>query len=113
MEDIRHTAVNDALWVALEAVLALRLALALADEDGRIGLQHLPDEVLRFAPQPVGEALEAEAEDGPGGTLQASGQRAIRAAIAACNGNLSAAARRLGIGRATLYRKMKEMELGA
>ena len=92
---------------------ALRLALALADEDGRIGLQHLPDEVLRFAPQPVGEALEAEAEDGPGGTLQASGQRAIRAAIAACNGNLSAAARRLGIGRATLYRKMKEMELGA
>ncbi|MDH4559519.1 sigma-54-dependent Fis family transcriptional regulator [Pseudomonas sp. BN411] len=89
----------------------LRLAAALAEDDGRIGLQHLPDEVLQGVParvmaEPAVERDQAEV----GGTLQASEQRAIRAAIEACQGNLSAAARSLGIGRATLYRKLKAME---
>ncbi|MNR65767.1 DNA-binding transcriptional regulator DhaR [compost metagenome] len=45
-----------------------------------------------------------------GDTLQASKQRAIKAAVEASGGNLSAAARSLGIGRATLYRKLKGMQ---
>ena len=34
--------------------------------------------------------------------------RAIREALAACGYNQSLAARRLGVGRTTLYRKMKK-----
>ncbi|UVJ42030.1 sigma-54-dependent Fis family transcriptional regulator [Pseudomonas sp. LS1212] len=94
----------------------LRLAAALAEDDGRIGLQHLPDELLQATPTPV-EAAQSSADQarGEGGdTLLASEQRAIRAAIKDCQGNLSAAARALGIGRATLYRKLKQMgEQGA
>ncbi|WP_280376888.1 sigma-54-dependent Fis family transcriptional regulator [Pseudomonas sp. BN515] len=91
----------------------LRLAAALAEEDGRIGLQHLPDEVLQGigkAPVRETETVAAAASQSlAGDTLLASEQRAIRAAIDACQGNLSAAARSLGIGRATLYRKLKAM----
>lgn len=95
----------------------LRLAAALAEDEGRIGLQHLPDEILQAVPTPVEAAAQSSAGQarGEGGdTLQASEQRAIRAAIKDCQGNLSAAARALGIGRATLYRKLKQMgEQGA
>lgn len=43
----------------------------------------------------------------PTGTTMADAERrALRDALEACNGNLTAAARRLGIGRATLYRKL-------
>ncbi|KIU52294.1 transcriptional regulator [Pseudomonas sp. 1239] len=103
--------------VALKALLAyhwpgnirqlhqvLRLAAAFAEDEGIIRLDHLPAEVLQARPLSV-PPLEV-----PEGTLQASEQRAIRAAIDACQGNLSAAARSLGIGRATLYRKLKTMD---
>ena len=36
-------------------------------------------------------------------------QQAIRDAVLACGGNLSLAARQLGIGRSTLYRKLKTL----
>ncbi|MGV8675566.1 sigma-54-dependent Fis family transcriptional regulator [Pseudomonas aeruginosa] len=88
----------------------LRLAAALADGEGEIGLQHLPDEVLEQCTeeeQPM-EARRAVAE--PGDTLEATELRAIRAAVEAAGGNLSAAARSLGIARATLYRKLKAVE---
>ncbi|WP_256873293.1 sigma-54-dependent Fis family transcriptional regulator [Pseudomonas taiwanensis] len=91
----------------------LRLAAALAEDEGWIGLQHLPDEVLQAIPKAPGREMETVAAVAPqslaGDTLLASEQRAIRAAIDACQGNLSAAARSLGIGRATLYRKLKAM----
>ena len=91
----------------------LRLAAALAEEDGEIGVQHLPDEVRacrgeQAAAAPAAEALVPEA----GNTLQLAEARAIRAAVEAAGGNLSAAARNLGIARATLYRKLKGMEEG-
>ena len=35
----------------------------------------------------------------------------IQAAVAACKGNLTEAAKALGIGRATLYRKLKEFSI--
>ncbi|HCF6145110.1 sigma-54-dependent Fis family transcriptional regulator [Pseudomonas aeruginosa] len=90
----------------------LRLAAALAEDDGEIGVQHLPDEVRagcgEQAATVAGEGLTLEA----GSTLQLAEARAIRAAVEAAGGNLSAAARSLGIARATLYRKLKGMEEG-
>lgn len=90
----------------------LRLAAALAEDDGEIGVQHLPDEVRARQ----GEQLAAAAAEGQvaeaGSTLQVAEARAIRAAVEAAGGNLSAAARNLGIARATLYRKLKGMEQG-
>lgn len=92
----------------------LRLAAALAEDEGMIGLQHLPDEILdgcvsEFKQPLVSGEVRLMARD----TLQASEQRIIRAAVDACGGNLSAAARNLGIARATLYRKLKLIEEGA
>lgn len=90
----------------------LRLAAALAEDDGEIGVQHLPDEVRACR----GEQVAAAAAEGrvaeAGSTLQVAEARAIRAAVEAAGGNLSAAARNLGIARATLYRKLKGMEQG-
>lgn len=75
-------------------------------------MQHLPDEVRagcgEQAATVAGEGLTLAA----GSTLQLAEARAIRAAVEAAGGNLSAAARSLGIARATLYRKLKGMEQG-
>ncbi len=46
-------------------------------------------------------------------TMTESEHMAILAAGRAANGNLSAAARTLGIGRSTLWRKMKELEISS
>jgi two-component system NtrC family response regulator len=43
--------------------------------------------------------------------LKDSEAHAIRAALAQCDGNITEAARALGIARNTLYRKIKEFEL--
>jgi transcriptional regulator of acetoin/glycerol metabolism len=112
--------------VALQALLAyrwpgnvrqlyqtLRLAAALAENEEEIGLQHLPDDVLEDGETPVESAAGTpQPKSQAGDTLQVSKQRAIRAAVEASGGNLSAAARSLGIGRATLYRKLKGMKDG-
>ena len=50
-------------------------------------------------------------EDGPRGFERAERAAVIRA-LARAGGNVSAAARALGIGRATLYRRMKRLGLG-
>lgn len=90
----------------------LRTAVALLeDEAEEIGLEQLPDDFLDqlhlkdwqakpLTERPLGELL---ADDTALGELQ---QMAIDQAIEDCGGNLSAAARRLGIGRTTLYRKL-------
>ncbi|WCM53388.1 sigma-54-dependent Fis family transcriptional regulator [Pseudomonas sp. WJP1] len=110
--------------VALQALLAyhwpgnvrqlyqtIRLAAALAENEGEIGLQHLPDDVLEVCDTQVeSAAARPQLQPQAGDTLQASKQRAIKAAVEASGGNLSAAARSLGIGRATLYRKLKGMQ---
>ncbi|MBD2840577.1 sigma-54-dependent Fis family transcriptional regulator [Pseudomonas sp. JM0905a] len=92
----------------------LRLAAALAEDEGWIGLRHLPDDVVPATAKASASETQPIPVSAPqflaGDTLLASEQRAIRAAIEACQGNLSAAARSLGIGRATLYRKLKAME---
>jgi len=70
------------------------------------------------APGPLAVAPEAETAFSPllpepaaGAadplTLRASEMRMIRQTVQACHGNLALAARQLGIGRSTLYRKLK------
>ena len=52
--------------------------------------------------------------DGPTGNLShdtAEEERLVREAVLRCNGNISAAAKSLGISRPTLYAKMKKYGL--
>jgi transcriptional regulator of acetoin/glycerol metabolism len=85
----------------------LRTAAAMVDADGEIRREHLPDDFfddLRKAVPvcvPAGEALALQ-----GASLQDVAASAIAAAIAQHGGNVSAAARALGISRNTVYRKM-------
>jgi transcriptional regulator of acetoin/glycerol metabolism len=92
----------------------LRSALALATPDPLNRLDHLPDEVaaaragLRGTSPQFGAAAANGNDRGVRlGPLSELELGAIRSAIEACGGNTTAAARQLGIGRATLYRKLQ------
>jgi transcriptional regulator of acetoin/glycerol metabolism len=86
---------------------ALRTACALlGDDEAQIGWQHLPDDLvedLRAAPPPrsTPEALDESSN------LQLNQLHTVRRVLETCGGNLSEAARRLGISRNTLYRKLR------
>ncbi|MFZ5640620.1 MAG: sigma-54-dependent Fis family transcriptional regulator [Bacillota bacterium] len=69
-------------------------------EGDMITVAHLPAMMLEAPARPL--------SNGQYLTLKDMEQAAIRQAIVNCNGSLSAAAARLGIGRSTLYRKIKE-----
>lgn len=74
----------------------LRTAVAmLNDTEICIHWEHLPDD--------LNEALQTQ---NAGHTLAQRSQQTIQAVLAECHGNLSAAARQLGISRQTLYRKL-------
>jgi transcriptional regulator of acetoin/glycerol metabolism len=91
-----------------QLVNALRTACALLDDDEtRIGWQHLPDDLaedlrLRRAPIPV---LTDTGEN-----LRDVSAAAIARAVSQSHGNMSEAARRLGISRNTLYRRLKQAD---
>jgi transcriptional regulator of acetoin/glycerol metabolism len=94
----------------------LRTALAHLDGDPVLDLVHLPDDFL--AEPPLGAALESDPAPPPNHSLDepawlaASGSlaemecAAMRRALEECAGNVSAAARRLGVSRNTLYRRL-------
>ncbi|QGG93611.1 GAF domain-containing protein (plasmid) [Agrobacterium sp. MA01] len=69
---------------------AIAFAAALCD-DGMIEVTDLPDQLIRSAPDRHKHGQEAE----------------LRAVLIGCKGNVSEAARRLGIDRTTLHRRMK------
>ncbi len=73
-----------------------------------IGVGDLPPELVGG-----GRLMVRDDGDEPVQTLEAMERRAIRRAVEACGGNLSLAARRLGIGRSTLYRKMDQYGIEA
>ncbi|WPB73532.1 sigma-54-dependent Fis family transcriptional regulator [Archangium violaceum] len=76
---------------------ALAHALALAAEGEPLAPEHLPEDVVE--PRDAGVMNE-------GSGRKAAEARALREAMAAANGNLSEAARRLGVARSTLYRML-------
>jgi transcriptional regulator of acetoin/glycerol metabolism len=92
-----------------QLVNALKAACALLDdEDTHIGWQHLPDDLveeLRWQP-PAAAAPGAATEN-----LREMSETTIARAIALSHGNMSEAARRLGISRNTLYRKLRQSSM--
>jgi transcriptional regulator of acetoin/glycerol metabolism len=87
---------------------ALRLALALAGADERLDLHHFQfDEPGVALPTSGGAAGFAAAEQAIDAlTLEQVQKKAIATALQRTGGNVTAAAALLGMGRATLYRKL-------
>lgn len=101
---------------------ALRTAVALLDEgETLLTAEHLPgdlgedlgddlgddlSEALEAAAPPAASNLPAGMASDPEDLRQLADAR-IRATLAAVNGNVSEAARRLGISRNTLYRRVR------
>ena len=98
---------------------AIRVAIALLDEgETLIGETHLPEELFEG---PIGLAPpQAPAASRPGahdpwaaapldGNLEEMGRQVALRTLEAAGGNISAAARQLGISRNTLYRKLGRM----
>jgi len=85
----------------------LRTACALVgDDESLIEWAHLPDDVAEeLVVRPAAHAVP----EGDTNLRQQAG-RCILEAVRASNGNMSEAARRLGISRNTLYRKLRELE---
>ncbi|MBK9365853.1 MAG: sigma-54-dependent Fis family transcriptional regulator [Deltaproteobacteria bacterium] len=83
---------------------ALEVALVLAEGAPILELEHLPPDLTQalHAPDELG-LLSGDALD----VVQAN---AIRRALEACAGNVSAAARRLGVARSTIYRALQRRE---
>jgi sigma-54 dependent transcriptional regulator, acetoin dehydrogenase operon transcriptional activator AcoR len=83
---------------------ALQTACALVgDTDACVDWEHLPDDLaedLRCMEAPRPEVDEAA-------DLRLQADRTVKQVVEACPGNLSEAARRLGISRNTLYRKLR------
>jgi len=86
----------------------LRTALAMLDGEDTIEVRHLPEDFL----EDVGvQACRTPGDDASAatasvGSLQQQEAEAIRNALAAHGGNVSAAARALGVSRNTIYRKL-------
>ncbi len=82
----------------------LRTAVAMLDPgEACIDWQHLPDDLI----DELQHVTDQAPPDIPTGKLAEISRAAIQRALQNANGNLSAAARRLGISRQTLYRKLK------
>jgi transcriptional regulator of acetoin/glycerol metabolism len=88
----------------------LRTAIALLDDGDEIKLEQLPEDFLDYFNEPLlSGKTEASVDSGvPPLSLDQLEQAAIQKALRECGGNVSAAARRLGIARNTLYRKLQE-----
>ena len=85
----------------------IRTLVALS-ERGVITLDDLPDE-LREADATVSTGAVTDVpREAP---LEAAERQALRAALDACQGQVSAAARKLGVSRNTLYRKLRRFGL--
>ena len=85
---------------------ALQTACAMLDElDAQIEWSHLPDDLARdlSSAEAVPRRQIGQTED-----LRAQSEQTVKQTVQACAGNLSEAARRLGISRNTLYRKLRE-----
>ena len=94
-----------------ELVGTLRAVLAVVDHDGPVGVEDLPAH-FRGGGVAVAQAQPSrtpEATSVPR-TLREHTDAALRSAVDACGGNLSRAARELGIHRSTLYRRLAKAD---
>ena len=90
---------------------ALRTACALLEpHETVIGWGHLPDDLAQAlqAPAAPAETRPVELAEGVAPDLHTTSRLTVARAVSACEGNLSAAARSLGISRNTLYRKLRD-----
>lgn len=85
----------------------LRTACALVDDhEVTLGWPHLPDDIAEdLAGMPSPRVVEDGDTD-----LRLQADRCVQQAVRTSQGNLSEAARRLGISRNTLYRKLKALD---
>jgi transcriptional regulator of acetoin/glycerol metabolism len=98
---------------------ALRTACALlGDDEAEISWPHLPDDLADDLRQMLAQAgkarrhAEADVADAQA-NLRLQQDHTVRRVLDTCGGNLSEAARRLGISRNTLYRKLRGLDGGA
>ncbi len=94
----------------------LRTAVAMAGDEAVITTEHLSEDFLQDARRASGDtpAAAAVADEAPAdaapvpgrSTLQQLEHDTVRRALAEAGGNISVAARRLGISRNTIYRKL-------
>jgi transcriptional regulator of acetoin/glycerol metabolism len=97
-----------------ELVGTLRAVLAVVDHDAPVGLEDLPAHFRQEAPTAVPPSGTRPPEaPSPPRTLREHTDAALRAAVDACGGNLSRAARELGIHRSTLYRRLAKADSAA
>lgn len=83
--------------------MVMRTLAALAEPEQKyFNLDDLPDSLL--------EELAQRGQDAIGHCIRSNENELIRQALSAQEGNVSAAARELGISRATLYRKLKQLD---
>ena len=109
----------------------LRTAVVMAEGEATIRREHLPDDFIEdveqglpvaaagdsadtvaavsvaVSPAPTSASLAAASTATPTANLDDLTMQAIRDALSRANGNVSAAARELGISRSTLYRKLQ------
>ncbi|HEY8907174.1 MAG TPA: sigma-54-dependent Fis family transcriptional regulator [Rhodoferax sp.] len=84
----------------------LRAASAMLDPDERqINWKHLPDDLVEDLTK-IPEMVPAEIAPATPQNLEELSRSAIKLALESSHGNISEAARRLGISRQTLYRKL-------
>jgi sigma-54 dependent transcriptional regulator, acetoin dehydrogenase operon transcriptional activator AcoR len=95
-----------------QLVNVLRSACALAAGEPEIRPEHLPDDFLEQHAPPARGASSASSAPAPAAPLPSASLGdievdAIRRAVDACGGNISEAAKRLGISRNTIYRRLR------
>jgi transcriptional regulator of acetoin/glycerol metabolism len=91
----------------------LRTAALMAGDEDEIGLHHLPDDFLDDAEGPSATAAAAPpVRTETGARLEELELSAILRTLDAHGGNVSAAARALGVSRNTIYRKLPRTRTG-
>ncbi len=82
----------------------IRTAMALRENETAISVEHLPEDFLEQVGEQATECRRLQAREGAG-RLEEFEAAMIRDVLRGCDGNVSAAARKLGVSRSTLYRK--------
>lgn len=86
-------------------------AYSLTGDVAPLTVGHKPVEGAKILQFPTGGQMNSNSSEGRVATMNELENVAIQNAIHSYNGNLTEAAKALGIGRATLYRKVKQYNI--